>query len=548
VPGCLFLCEEALRKRARMKVLAATAALLVAVWIVLKVALLAFRGLFHLLAHVLPFLLGATAACLLAAGVVKLGAWVVKVKRRRRPSAAPVGSTRAARLEAGLEGPVNQSDNSPVKRPVSIPPRSPEPRIAPAGSKTSGTSAGLGSATSSRHAPPSSPGQITGRSWPARAPETSTGRPAAARRNSGPARSAPKPDAWRASLAQPPADGSGAAITSLPAAPSNLPTSLPGPQRHRSVAPTSLGPTSRPRADGGPGRVILIEWCDGGQVGRGNDQCNAYRVSMPDITLISGRELAERLFGSGTPWSQDVFSHDAQPHIGGSGRVGFGASSSGTLAAPDGNTLVIVRNSRGIAIGDHGSQRNEFRIRVRAVKINATGLDVNSARRQAVERLRANPGDRDAARSLARDIADAAAAGLEVVMTAQVTRAVEGRQINGWPSRVDQMKAFQVGEHNRQRVIVDVNVSWPGTGRLEHVILDAARRAAVADRDLGAARPTPAGATPPLRPHLRGPASRQHLGPTPGRDSRGPTTGPDIRGPRTGRDIRGPGGPAPGGF
>ena len=118
----------------------------------------------------------------------------------------------------------------------------------------------------------------------------------------------------------------------------------------------------------------MIERCDGGQVGQGNDEYNVYWVSLPDVTLISDDEVADKLLNPDAAWLQDAFSHDARPSVGGSGHLGSSGSSQGMIAGPRGDTLVIVRNSRGIQIGNYGSQRNEFRIRVTAVKIRAVGL------------------------------------------------------------------------------------------------------------------------------------------------------------------------------
>ena len=69
-----------------MKIPGSIAALLLAVWFVLKMVLPAFRALFHLLAGVLPFLLAAAVACALAVVIVKRAAELI---RRRRVLSAP---------------------------------------------------------------------------------------------------------------------------------------------------------------------------------------------------------------------------------------------------------------------------------------------------------------------------------------------------------------------------------------------------------------------------------------------------------------------------
>ena len=113
-----------------MKFLAAMAALLLVVWFVLKMALPAFRALFHLLADVLPFLLAAAVASALAVVVFKRAARFI---RRPRPVSAfvarPATAMTSGRADpAGLAG---QPANPAKVRPATAPPPSPELWILP---------------------------------------------------------------------------------------------------------------------------------------------------------------------------------------------------------------------------------------------------------------------------------------------------------------------------------------------------------------------------------------------------------------------------------
>ena len=474
-----------------MKVLAAVAALLLVVWFVLKVALLALGGLFHLLAMALPFLFGATAACVLAAVAFRLSAWWIK--RRKPVPHDPAGpGTGGPPGGAGLTRLAGPSTNPSVRRPAAAPPPSLDLQVPPP--KPSGTKTASGPAGGDMRASAPFPGQRVRVRGPA---VRSTRSPA----------SAPGP-AGR---------GSHLAVTS------------PGSVTPK---PTQPGRAVQPRLRSRPNQVIVIEHCQGGQVGRDNDQLNVHCVSLPDVTLTSERDLAERIFGPGAPWSQDVFSHDARPDLVRSGHIGFGASSSSVLCGPGGNTLVIVRNSRGIAVGDHGSQRNEFSVRVRAVNITADGFKMTLSRGQAIEQLRAHPGDRRAAESLADDIAGAAATELEVEMTAVAAREVNHSQMAGRSAHVRGLDGFQLGEGNRQRVTLDVTVSRPRTGQLVRLILDAAGHVAEAARRLEATRPP----TDEVR------LSSWTLGP--GQSPHPEPTSPRALGHAPRPDIRGPAGPA----
>jgi len=94
-------------------------------------------------------------------------------------------------------------------------------------------------------------------------------------------------------------------------------------------------------------------------------------------------------------------------------RVGSQGNAKGsdtrTIAhSPGGDTLVIIRNSKGVQVGDHNVQRNHFRIVVAPVSVRVGGVLETSERLKAVGQLRVNPADRSAARQLAEDIDSAA--------------------------------------------------------------------------------------------------------------------------------------------
>ena len=250
----------------------------------------------------------------------------------------------------------------------------------------------------------------------------------------------------------------------------------PGPPvaRRPSLGRAASGPPVEPET-GVRDRVILIERCSGIQVGRDNDQYSAYRVTLPTAALQSGQALADRLLSSDTPWSRDVFSHGARPDLGVASN-GFGVGTSRIVAGPSGDTLVIVRNSRGVQVGDHNVQRNQFRIRVADVSVQANRLGATSARTTAISRLRDDPGDRAAARSLAEDVARAARRDLVVDLTAQVTRDVGHPHINRSSGEFHGLTGRQIGGSNRARVTVQVSVHRMDSRALQRQILKRAER------------------------------------------------------------------------
>jgi len=236
---------------------------------------------------------------------------------------------------------------------------------------------------------------------------------------------------------------------------------------------TSPSRSSVPRTRD-PDRVILIEGSSGVQVGKHNYQYSAYEVTLPTVALESAQALADRLLSPDAPWAGDVFSHNAQPDLS-DATGGLGSASSGIVEGPGGDTLVIVRSSQGVQIGDHNTQRNQFRIRVATVRVQADQVGVASARRAAyIARLRKNPSDWDAAHSLAEDIANAARTDLHVDMTAQVTRVVDHPQIPSWSGEYHNLTGRQLGGPNRARVRVHATINKFDTRALTRKILNRA--------------------------------------------------------------------------
>lgn len=226
-----------------------------------------------------------------------------------------------------------------------------------------------------------------------------------------------------------------------------------------------------------PARVILIEQSMGVQVGRDNDQVSVYRVMLPLASFGSGKELAETLLSLDAPWSRDIFSHDARPSLPDMRAAGRDTPSSGIIESPRGDTLVIVRDSQGVQVGNRNVQRNEFPVRVRAVAVHADTLGMTPSRLEWISRLRANPGDRAAARLLADDLGQAARDGLQADLTARVRQLAGNPRIRRWAGRFRRLVGRQIGGHgNRASVQVDVRTGKFDTRALQRSLRDAAER------------------------------------------------------------------------
>jgi hypothetical protein len=218
---------------------------------------------------------------------------------------------------------------------------------------------------------------------------------------------------------------------------------------------------------GGPVRVIVIERSMGVQVGRDNDQASVYRVVLSQVSFESAQRLAETLLEPDAPWARDVFSHDVWPGLPDVEMRGPRRSTSSRIntGSPE-VTLVIVRDSQGVQVGDHNMQRNEFTVRVRAVAIRADTLGMTPSRLGLIERLHTGPGDHDAAKLLAEDLAGAARAQLHADLTARVTRLAGNPSIRRRAGRFRHLVGRQIGgPGNRASIEVDVT-GWVDTRAL----------------------------------------------------------------------------------
>ena len=226
-----------------------------------------------------------------------------------------------------------------------------------------------------------------------------------------------------------------------------------------------------------PARVIELDRCAGVQVGRENDQSSAYRVTLPRAAFRSPQALAETLLSRDAPWSRDRFIHDARPDPGSVAGRGYRSSSSGIIEDPRGDTLVIVRDSRGVQIGNRNRQRNEFRVRVSDTAVRADRVGMTRERERYISRLLEDPRDRTAARRLAEDLERAARTELMADLTGRVRDLIGRAEISRWSGKFRNLVGRQIGgPRNRARVQVDVRVSKFDTRALERHLQEAAAR------------------------------------------------------------------------
>jgi len=224
-------------------------------------------------------------------------------------------------------------------------------------------------------------------------------------------------------------------------------------------------------------RVIELDRCAGVQIGRENDQSSAYRVTLPRAAFRSPQALAETLLSRDAPWSRDRFIHDARPDPRSVAGRGYRSSSSGIIEDPHGDTLVIVRDSRGVQIGNRNRQRNEFRIRISDTAVRADRVGMTRERERCISRLLEDPRDRTAARCLAEDLERAARTELMADLTGRVRDLVGRPEISRWSGKFRNLVGRQIGgPRNRARVQVDVRVSKFDTRALERHLQEAAAR------------------------------------------------------------------------
>jgi hypothetical protein len=484
-----------------MKFVASIVALLLVFWIALKLGLLAYHGLLHLL-HLLigfvPFLLGAAGACVFGVSGYPVVTWWIRRREMATRRKALGGSADRGGVAAPLTAkPAHVAVSARNRSAGQVSPAGP---AEPAARKPSARRASEGTAASAsslcQWPPPTASQRSAAR--PARPPlptRAPMGYHWPSRGDSSPSRDA-APIARNLRIVDPltrctDSLGPGSLTRGTPATVQGPSCTAPASLRQ---PPMPGWPSSAP-PPGGLDRVILIERCSGVQVGRDNDQYSTYRVALPSAALQSSQALADQLLRRDVPWSRDVFKHDARPTLSGPAG-GFAASSHSLVAGPDGDTLVIVRNSRGVQVGNHNVQHNEFRIRVTDVTVRASGLGMTAARGDAISRLRASPGDRGAARTLAEDVARAASTQLTVDLTAKLVRDV-GRPQVGWPAAVHDRTGVQAGDHSRAGVTIKVTVSRLETQKLERRLRTSAENLArvTAKRQETVPRPASPGIT-----------------------------------------------------
>ena len=238
------------------------------------------------------------------------------------------------------------------------------------------------------------------------------------------------------------------------------------------------GGSDGPTAAGAIKRVVLIDGCSGVQYGRDNEQYSVYRATLPSVALESSAALARHLLSDDRQWARDVFAHNGRASF--AGLAGTGSSFSSAAEAVAGDTLVIVRNSRGVQVGDGNTQRNNFRVSITNVAIKAVQVGPSGASRAAVNRLRQHP-SQGAAEALARQIAHAAEDRLVLDLTAQVTREIGSPFISGRPAEIRGRTGVQADGSARAHVKVEVEVTKVNANRLTRDLLAEAGRVRAAE-------------------------------------------------------------------
>jgi hypothetical protein len=232
-----------------------------------------------------------------------------------------------------------------------------------------------------------------------------------------------------------------------------------------------------PARQPGGAEVILIERCNGIQVGRNNDQVSVYRVTLPLASYADGSRLAETLLRRDAPWARDIFTHDARLGLACAASRRPRSSSSGIIEGPRGDTLVIVRDSRGVQVGNRNVQRNDFRIRVGDTAVRADRIGATRERQDCIARLRQDPGDKAAARRLAENLGRAARAELTASLAVRVRQSAGNPRIPLWSGKFRGLTGRQIGgPGNRARVRVHVTVEKFDTRRLACHLQAAATR------------------------------------------------------------------------
>ena len=458
-----------------MKRLAAFAAIILAGWALIKVISLAVRSLVHLLIGGLPVLGAIAGVCLL----LVLGSRITK-RPRRQPSPQPSGPQSAPARRTTYVAPVPVLSPEWLIHPAAPASRSAHYRWQP--------SAEPGHAEASPASGPERSGRLS--ASPGARPG-SPGYAAAALGYGASTRPGGSGGGARRTVqvhqhSRSPSSPACGAVPSWPgAAQALLPSSPTAPRPGhpaglaKGVAMTGKDAGAAPHGESGDPtvagtirRVVFIEGCSGVQYGRGNEQYSVYRVTLPPVALESTDALARHLLSDDRQWSRDVFDHNGQASF--AGLAGAGNAFGGAGEAVAGDTLVIIRNSRGVQVGDGSTQHNNFQIRVANVAIKAVQVGPAAASRATVDQLCRHP-SQAAAETVARQIADAAREHLVVDLTAQVTREVGSPVIPGQPAEISGRTGVQAGGSARAHVRVLVEVTTVKVSRLTTDLLRQAR-------------------------------------------------------------------------
>jgi hypothetical protein len=281
-------------------------------------------------------------------------------------------------------------------------------------------------------------------------------------------------DRYTASQDKPPATSASAADMAVPVLPPvSQPTSEPKPNTAGSVPMLPRVRAAGRAAARATMNVVLIDGCSGVQYGQDNVQYSVYRASLPSVALVSSEALARHLLGEGSQWARDVFTHNGQASF--AGLAGAGSSFSGVSEAAAGDTLVIIRNSRGVQVGDGNTQHNEFQIRIANVAIKVIQVSQTSASQAAIDRLCRNP-SHAAAEALAKLIAETAREHLVLDLTAQATQEVGSPVISGQPAEIRGRTGVQAAGSAQAHVDVKVEVTHVNVDRLADLLLAQAQR------------------------------------------------------------------------
>jgi hypothetical protein len=227
--------------------------------------------------------------------------------------------------------------------------------------------------------------------------------------------------------------------------------------------------------------LVVIDTCDGIQVGRDNVQKNKFTYKLIDPTVEISKSLVRNLL-EGKESGTDSFSTDApvslpQRRSSADGLADcFTGGYKQALASSGGDqVLVVVRHSRGVQVGNDGLQLNHFRTDLNSCSVRVERLASNWKRQDAIDRLRSNPEDSEAAGMLVRDIVKEATRALRSDVRDKVKKLTERPLIEGFSAVLREEIARSVGERSRIKTTSDVTATGSRASGAD--VLDAAREA-----------------------------------------------------------------------